>query len=160
MRPTTRSRALLVAWLALLPGPRLHAQTAQSALEAWQTGHYDEAIQAYQALAARPGAPIEIHRALVRVLLEVGRTDDATKHVATAGGGAQLANVLGEAQLAAGQWDAAEKSFLSAAQGGASDAVEANANLAALLWDRGRHSEALRLADTLDRKSTRLNSSH
>ena len=123
------------------------AQTRASAREAWQTGEYQEAIQSYRALARRAGAPAGIHRDLARVLLEVGRTDEAERHLQEAGGGPQLANVLGEVLLANGDWDAAEAAFRSAADGGASDAVEARANLAELLWDRGRHAQALRMFD-------------
>ena len=123
------------------------AQTRASAREAWQTGEYQGAIQSYRALARSAGAPAGIHRDLARVLLEVGRTDEAERHLEEAGGGPQLANVLGEVLLANGDWDAAEAAFRSAANGGASDAVEARANLAELLWDRGRHAQALRMFD-------------
>ena len=140
-------RRALVA-LALATLPRLAAaQTAQSALAAWETGSYDEAVRSYRIVAARPGTPVAVHRELVRVLIEVGRTDEAAKHVADAGGGPQLDNVLGEALWATGKWDAAEAAFRSAVRGGASDAPEANANLAELLWSRGKHAEALRIAD-------------
>ena len=125
----------------------LTAQTRASAREAWQTGEYEEAIQTYRTLARRAGASAGTHRDLARILLEVGRTDEAERHLQEAGGGPQLANVLGEVLLANGDWDAAETAFRSAANGGVSDAVEARANLAELLWDRGRHAQALRMFD-------------
>jgi tetratricopeptide (TPR) repeat protein len=143
------SRSLLAALvLTTVLAAELTSQTRASACEAWQTGEYQEAIQAYRALARRDGAPAGIHRDLARVLLEVGRTDEAERHLQEAGGGPQLANVLGEVLLASGDWDAAEAAFRSAANGGASDAVEARANLAELLWDRGHHAQALRIFDT------------
>jgi tetratricopeptide (TPR) repeat protein len=142
------SCSLLVALVLATALPvNLVAQTRASALEAWQTGEYQEAIQTYQALARRDGAPAKTHRDLARVLLEVGRTDEAERHLQEAGGGPQLANVLGELLLANGAWGAAEAAFRSAANGRASDAVEARANLAELLWDRGRHTQALRMFD-------------
>ena len=142
------SRSLLAALvLTTALAADLTAQTRASAREAWQTGEYQEAIQSYRALARRAGAPAGIHRDLARVLLEVGRTDEAERRIQEAGGGPQLANVLGEVLLANGDWDAAEAAFRSAANGGASDAVEARANLAELLWDRGRHAQALRMFD-------------
>ena len=147
----TRHAALAAAAFLGLAAP-LRAQTRETALEAWQTGKYDEAISAYQTLAAKPGASAEVHRDLVRVLLEVGRTDDAEKHLFAAGAdkptGVQLSNVLGEVLLSTGKWDAAEAAFRAAANGGASDALVARANLGELLWNRGRHAEALKLFDS------------
>ena len=129
-----------------LPGD-LVAQTRGSALEAWQTGEYEDAVRAYGALSRQDGAPVEIHRDLARVLLEVGRSEEAERHLQEAGGGLQLANVRGEVLLAIGDWDAAEAAFRSAVDGRASDAVEARANLAELLWNRGRYAQALRIFD-------------
>ena len=147
MRAIASCSLLAALVLATALPADLAAQAHASALEAWQTGEYREAIQAYQALARRASAPAEIHRDLARVLLEVGRTDEAERHLQEAGGGPQLANVLGELLLANGAWSAAEAAFRSAANGRASDAVEARANLAELLWDRGRHAQALRMFD-------------
>ena len=147
MRAIASCSLLAALVLATALPADLAAQARASALEAWQTGEYREAIQEYQALARRAGAPAEIHRDLARVLLEVGRADEAERHLQEAGGGPELANVLGEVLLANGNWDAAEAAFRSAANGGASDAVEARANLAELLWDRGRHAQALRMFD-------------
>ena len=123
------------------------AQGRAGALEVWQTGGYDQAISAYQQLARSPGAPPEVHRDLARVLLEVGRADDAERHLREAGGGPQLATALGEVLLGTGKTDAAEAAFRSAIEGRASDARVARANLGELLWDRGRHAEALRIFD-------------
>ena len=146
-----RGQATGLLLAALVVGPSLPAgvaaQTVESAREAWQVGQYQQAIQAYKTLANRAGPPPEAHRDLARVLLEVGRTDEAERHLQEAGGGPQLANALGEVLLATGKWDAAEAAFRAAANGRASDAVEARANLAELLWDRGRHAEAMRLFD-------------
>ncbi len=143
--PPLAALALLVA---VLPTSLLGQSPGgyQTASEAWQTGAYDDAIDAFGALAARSEAAAEVHRAYARVLLEVGRADDAQRHLEGVGG-AQLANALGEVLLATGRWDAAETQFRAAVRGGASDAAAARANLAELLWDRGRHAEALEMFD-------------
>ncbi len=149
MSGRTARRAFALAVILALPLASLvSAQTRLSALQQWQTGQYDEAIRSYQILARGAGAPPDVHRDLVHILLEVGRTTDAERHITEAGGGPQLVNVLGEAQLATGKWDAAEASFRAAIAGRASDEIQARINLAELLWSRGRHAEALRLADT------------
>ena len=143
-----RGRVLAWAVLAALMPAALRAQTVAAAREAWHTGAYDDAIAAYRTLAGRPGAPPQVHRDLARVLLEVGRSQEAERHLRSAGGGVQLANALGEALLATGRWEDAEIQFWAAANGGASDSNVARANLAELLWNRGRHTEALRLFDS------------
>ncbi|MSR36100.1 MAG: tetratricopeptide repeat protein [Gemmatimonadetes bacterium] len=142
-----KARRLALWGLLLIGAGPLAAQTRDAALEAWQTGKYDEAISAYEGLARRPGAPADAHRDLARVLLEVGRTDDAERHIRAAGAGPHLANVLGEIMLASGKWTEAEAAFRTAAAVGASDAMVARANLGELLWSRGRHAEALRIFD-------------
>jgi tetratricopeptide (TPR) repeat protein len=149
MSPATCGRGAPVFALGLLlvAATPLGAQTRDAARTAWQTGKYDEAIPAYQALARRPDAPADVHRELARLLIEVGRVADAEQHLRGVGGSAELANVLGEALLAAGKWDEAEAAFRGAANGRASDAVVARANLGELLWNRGRKAEAIRLFD-------------
>ncbi len=139
-------RRLVAAGVLACAAP-LAAQSRGAALEAWQTGKYDEAIAAYQELAQRPGAPPDVHRDLARVLLEVGRTDEAERGLRAAGAGPDLSNALGEVLLATGKLDAAEAAFRAAADGRARDGVLARANLAELLWNRGRRAEALRMFD-------------
>ena len=144
IRAVRGAAAGLVALALALP---LAAQGRSEALEAWQTGAYERAIGAYQELARRPGAPPEVHRDLARVLLEVGRAQDAERHLRAQGASPDLSNVLGEVLRATGRWTAAEAAFRAAADGRASDATPARANLAELLWDSGRRAEALRLFD-------------
>ena len=144
---TSRAVVAALALLGTVPAPRLAAQPAspyQDAVSAWQTGEYDAAVRGFAALAARPGAAPDVHRGYARALLEMGRADEAERHL-RAVGGAQVANVLGGVLLAQGRWDEAEAQFRAAVTGRASDMEVARARLAELLWDRGQRAEALRI---------------
>jgi tetratricopeptide (TPR) repeat protein len=138
----------VAAVLLLLTAPLAAQQQGgySTAIAAWQSGAYDDAIRSLGELAGRPNAQPEVHRSYARVLLEVGRTEDAERHLRGVGG-AQVANVLGEALLTAGRWDDAEAQFRAAVAGRATDVEIAQLNLGELLWNRGRRDEALRIFD-------------
>jgi tetratricopeptide (TPR) repeat protein len=148
-RPAAAAALVTLFQLAVLAAPPLAGQTDpsyRSALTAWRTGDYEDAIDRLGSLARNADAAPEVHRAYARVLLEVGRADEAERHLREVGG-AQVANVLGEALLAVGRWDEAEAEFRAAVDGRASDIEVARVNLAELLWNRGRHAQALRMFD-------------
>ena len=108
-----------------------------------QQGRYQEAIS-----ALRDATDVASRRLLVRVLLEVGRYDDAI--AAALGGGAPaavplpLANALGEALYARGRRAEAEAAFSRALSAAGADALRARLNLAIAKWERGARAEALR----------------
>ncbi|MGH7446516.1 MAG: hypothetical protein ACREK1_13035, partial [Longimicrobiales bacterium] len=108
-------RAALVAGAVLLAAAVVQPACARqapagSAAELYRTGRYDDAIAALQP-ATDPGS----RRLLVRVLLEIGRYEDA-EQAALNGRPAdavpvELANVLGEALYARGRRTEAEAAF-------------------------------------------------
>ena len=144
VRPGTRWRYGAFIALISLPTVPLLAQSAsyEVAVRAWHAGAYEDAIRGLKDLANRRDAPPEVHRAYARVLMEVGRSSEARRHLREVGG-AGIANVLGEVLLATGLGEEAERQFRIAVEAAASDMEVARANLAELLWDRGRRAEAL-----------------
>lgn len=144
--------ALLLAWGAVLPGCA-RAQgadaTPQSAAEALAAGRYEEAIAAFTALAAAPGAPAAVHRGLVDALTAVGRYDDAADAARRGeeSAGPALAVALGEVLLLRGDREGAEAALRRGAAEGAPDRLMALYHLAVLQEARGEREEALEAFD-------------
>ncbi|HEX2166109.1 MAG TPA: tetratricopeptide repeat protein [Longimicrobiales bacterium] len=143
MRTAFAAGMVLVTAAAAQPACARQQEPAASAHELYRTGRYDEA-----AAALRSPADPASRRLLVRVLLEVGRYEDAER--AASNGAApgdvpvELANVLGEALYARGKRSEAETAFARAASSQAPDALPARLNLAVAKWERGARTEALR----------------
>lgn len=142
MRAALVAGAVLLAAAAVQPACARQQDPAGSAAELYRAGRYDDAIAALQP-ATDPGS----RRLLVRVLLEVGRYEDA-EQAALNGRPAdavpvELANVLGEALYARGRRTEAEAAFARAAASPADDALQARLNLAIAKWERGARADAL-----------------
>jgi len=126
-------------------------ERADAALVAYQSGRYDEALNAFRQRVRVAQAPVSDHRHLGRVLLEVGRYEEAEQaarnFIAAHPDSSQLHNILGEALWATGRMDDAEEAFRAAMLGGADDYMTAELNLAIAAFDRGRRDEAMRRFD-------------
>jgi cellulose synthase operon protein C len=129
------------------------ALTIDSAAALYRAGRYDDAVAALRD-AAGPTGDAAARRLLIRVLLEVGRYDEA-EDVALAGkGGAdvppELASAAGEVLWMRGRRAEAESLFARAVQAGAPDAPDAlgaRLNLARAQWERGARDTALQAFD-------------
>lgn len=148
--------ALLLAGAGLASGPGPGAaQTAPehlaAARDAFLSGRYEEALEAYEGLAGEPGAGAEPWRGRVGVLARLGRYAEA-EEAARAGvrqtGGADLWTPLGRVLRARGRLEEAGDAFRRAMEEGASDALQARLDLAVLRFERGERDEALRIFDS------------
>ena len=143
--PATLAAVLLAAATASC----VRGQDAGSPQDAWRSGEYDQAVRAYQEWAARPDAPVEVHRQRARLLTELGRYQEAEEALAGAGAPAdELAAVLGEVLLQTGRHDEALAAFQRAVDGGASDANLARLQIALLRLRGGERDEAMRIFDS------------
>lgn len=147
MRAAFVAGAVLLAAAAVQPACARQELPAGAAEELYRTGQYDEA-----AAALRSATDPESRRLLVRVLLEVGRYEDAERAALNGAAPAdvpvELANVLGEALYARGRRTEAEAAFARASSSSAPDALQARLNLAVAKWERGARAEALGEFDT------------
>ena len=149
--------ALVTALSALLGTPACASQPPDDrqelarAARSFTTGKYDDAIQQYKALAARPATSIAGTRGLIRSLAEVGRYDEAEQAGRRLPGATTpppaIANLLGEIALARGRVADAESQFTRARVGKAPDSVSARLNLALLKLRRGEREAAFRELD-------------
>ena len=124
-------------------------QSSGDAIAAWRTGDYDAAISGLQR-EARAGADARAHIAYARVLMEVGRLDEAERAAKQAVSGelaVALSNTLGEVLYARGNVAEAEAAFRRSIDGGAADDLSARLNLAILEHERGNNAEAMRAFD-------------
>ena len=116
-----------------------------------RSGKYTEAIDIYQALAAKDGqAAVASRRGLLRTLAEVGKypeAEEAGKRFVGGASGVEMQNALGEVLRLRGKTAEAESAFKAAVAGRASDSLTARLNLDVLRYDRGEHAEALRALD-------------
>jgi tetratricopeptide (TPR) repeat protein len=138
----------------LLAGCGNDAGAAQlpAADAALRAGRYEQAIEAYRALARDGREFPAAARGLARALSLVGRYDEAEAALRTAAAAAgpdslELANALGEVLYARGKVEEAERRFRAAAEGGASDSLLARLNLGVLLHEGGGHEAAFALFD-------------
>ncbi|MEC7900395.1 MAG: tetratricopeptide repeat protein [Acidobacteriota bacterium] len=122
-----------------------------SALTAYRSGRYAEAIGAFQQ-KIRSGQDIpHDHLHLFRALFEVGRYMEAeevargfiAKHPASS----NLHNSLGEVLWKKGHLDEAEIAFKEASSGRADDWLTAELNLGIAAFERGRRTEAMQRFD-------------
>lgn len=147
MRAACLAGAVLLAAAVVQPACARQQVPAGAAEELYRTGQYEEA-----AAALESATDAEARRLLVRVLLEIGRFDEAER--AALNGGTpgdvpvELANVLGEALYARGRRADAESAFARASSSSAPDALRARLNLAIAKWERGARAEARRDFDT------------
>ena len=118
-----------------------------SALAAYRSGRYEEAIKAFQhKIESGQDIPHD-HRHLFRALFEVGRYMEAeavargfiAKHPASS----DLHNSLGEVLWAKGHLDEAEIAFKEASSGRSNDWLTAELNLGIAAFERGRRTEAM-----------------
>jgi tetratricopeptide (TPR) repeat protein len=114
--------------------PPAATQEATADAAAWQ-----QRLAEAERLAASAPEDVGVRRALVRLLLLLGRPADAEKAALTSAS-PQLANVLGEARYAGGEVAEAEQAFRRALAGNASDGLVARYNLALLLQRRGEEA--------------------
>jgi tetratricopeptide (TPR) repeat protein len=140
--------ALAVAALgSLLAQPACARQGAADPYAAWRTGEYDGAIDGFRRLVRETPDDVRANRALVEVLVEVGRWEDAEsaarEAVARPGVGDALSNTLGEVLFARGNREDAASAFRRAVEAAAPDAVTARLNLALLQWNGGEREAAL-----------------
>lgn len=143
--------ALLTAGVAVL-APAVHGQTpSESALaearDAWRAGRYEAAVDRYRRLVERQTAYPAAARALVGVLLEVGRHTEAERAARAAieahPGSPELLAALGRVLRLSGRDREAERTLREALEGGASDSLEARLELARLRERHGARQEAL-----------------
>lgn len=144
--------ALLVAAATCALAPPASAQGAADAdalaeaRGAARGGRWEEALDAYRAFGR--DAPPGVRREHARVLLTLGRYDDALDVAGPAAGDPELGNVRGEALQGLGRLDEALAAFQAAERGGAGDALTARVNRARLLRVRGERDEAHELFDS------------
>ena len=142
---------LAFVWALLAAAPSACAQDGSgtsgraSALEAYRSGRYDEAVSlAERALAsdAADGASGEV---LLRALHDMGKYAEAvTRGEALAASpplGSAVGNALGDAHRARGALAGARRAYERALAG--PDSLTARLNLARLAFDRGARAEAL-----------------
>lgn len=137
-----------VALAALIAQPACARQPSDP-YEAWRTGDYDAAISGFHGLARQAGSDPRPHIAHIRVLMEVGRYEDAVDAARDAGAdhATAVANTLGEALMALGRMEEAEAAFRTSIDGRAADAVVAELNLALLRYHSGRVDDAMAAFD-------------
>ncbi|MBW3535387.1 MAG: tetratricopeptide repeat protein [Gemmatimonadetes bacterium] len=143
--------ALAVAFTAVLAPAVLQAQSVEEARGHHRAGRYDEAVAAYRAVASRPDAPPEAHRGLASALSDLGRHQEAVRHlrgVLDADAEAPVRAALGEALHVLGELDDAEDELRRAAAADGGDRWLARFHLGELLWETGRRGEALELFDS------------
>src|SRR5918994_23754 len=140
--------ALALAGLALFAASSasVHVVDAQDAAAALRSGDYETAIARFTARSREQAASADAHRALARVLAEVGRYREAEEvargFVARSPRSPELWNTLGELFYLSGRLDDAESAFEKAIAGHAADALVAEVNLAVVRFDRGERDEA------------------
>ena len=122
-----------------------------TALTAYRSGRYEEAINAFrQRIRGGEDTPGD-HRQLFTALLEVGRYDEAEDaartFIADHPTSAEMHNSLGQVLWATGRLDEAEAAFLEAINRGAVDRLTAELNLGIAAFDRGRRDEAMQRFD-------------
>lgn len=144
---------LALAW-AFFPTPGA-SQSPEAGLaearEAFLTGAYEDALEAYEERTASAEAPAEAWRGRARVLLRVGRYDEAeavARRGAEATGGPQLWTLLGHALRRVGRTEEADEAYRRAVEEGASDALTARLERARLRFHRGEREEALAVFDS------------
>jgi len=137
---------------------RLAAQepgSLEGALDAYRTGRWDDAIDAYRDLVRASDDPApEALRGYGRALMAVGRYDDAIEALSTGtpenlrprdpGAGV----ILGDALRARGRVDEAESAYRAAIDGGGPQANVARLRRALLLDARGERAQALDIYDS------------
>ncbi|MFL5582411.1 MAG: tetratricopeptide repeat protein [Gemmatimonadaceae bacterium] len=143
------SAARLIGMLALLSvgGCRPAAAQPQDAERLLRTGRYDEAAQAYRALASAPQPAPGARRGLLRALVETGKYDEAIAEAQRLGADApaEIAVPLGDALAARGRLDEAERAYAAGARG--PDALAARLRIGELHLQRGRVEEAMAVFD-------------
>jgi cellulose synthase operon protein C len=152
----SRTSLVAVAAFALasvLAQPACARQSAAAdPYAAWRAGEYDAAIAGLERLVRETPTEVRARVALVEVLMEVGRWDDAEEAaraaVAQPAIGAALANTLGEVLWARGRRDEAVAAFQQSVEGNAPDALSARLNLAVADWERGERDAALAAFDS------------
>ena len=143
-----RHGALAAVLLAAATASCVRGQDSGSPRDAWRSGDYDRAVRAYQEWTAGPGAPVEAHRERARLLLELGRYQEAERSLADAGAAeVELATTLGEVLLATGRHDEAEAAFRRAVDGNADDGNVALLQIGMLELRRGEREEGLGILD-------------
>jgi tetratricopeptide (TPR) repeat protein len=136
--------ASAAALAVALAQPACARQPSGDPIEAWRKGDYEAAIAGLRSSAAS-GADARAHIAYARVLMEVGRLEEAERAANAAGDHAlALANTLGEILYARGKVTEAEAAFRRAIDGNAPDDLSARLNLAVLEQERGNTEEARR----------------
>ncbi len=146
-----RGFALLLTLTILGTPARAVGQTFDEAMAHIQAGRYEEAEEILRALSRGLDSPNQVKRTTARVLLEVGRHEEARETVEGQGGEAsslELETVFGESLYAVGRVQEAEAAFRRAVDGGATDRHLARMRLGILLWDRGEREPALDLFDS------------
>ncbi|HEY3120033.1 MAG TPA: tetratricopeptide repeat protein [Vicinamibacteria bacterium] len=138
--------ALALGLLAAGSGPvRTDTPDAATAL---RSGDYDAAIAAFTRKARAEAGGGRAHRALARLLAEVGRygeAEETARAFASANPrSSELTNTLGETLYARGRIDEAEAAFKKSIDGRASDTLVAEVNLAVLREGRGQREEAMK----------------
>jgi tetratricopeptide (TPR) repeat protein len=123
-----------------------------AAREAYQTGDYDAAVDAFGTLARRAEALPASGLGWARALAVTGEYDGALEALdesAASGASAdvQFDGMRGRILRVLGRTEDAEARLRGAIAGGASDATLARLELAELLWDRGEQDEAIALFD-------------
>jgi cellulose synthase operon protein C len=135
--------------LALLVAQPACARQTGDPVEAWRRGDYDAAIAGFERQTRETGADARTHVALIRVLSEAGRYEDAVAAARDAGSAHEIAvaNALGEVLLLLGRADEAQAAFRRSIDGRAGDMVVAQLNLALLDYNAGRVDDALAAFD-------------
>ena len=141
--------ALFPLAACLIPLPS-YAQSVDDGIEALRSGKYQDAIAILSKVPASDSQWMSVQRELVHAYATVGKYDEAeaaARRAATAKGGQEMANTLGEVLILRGKSAAAESAFTRATSEHASDSLTAALNLAVLHYDRGEHDRALKEFD-------------
>ena len=138
--------ALMAPWVAPVV-----ATQEDPALTAYQSGRYEEAINAFQQRIQSGQDTPHDHKHLFRTLFEVGRYEDA-ENIARAfikdhPLSAALHNSLGEVLWTTGRLDEAETVFHEARNRLADDWLTAELNLGISAFERGHRAEAMQRFD-------------